>query len=75
MKKSHERQIIEKAERPLDHHALMAGIESITVMQLADTIRTALRALARLEDFRTAVAAQLFRTATDLQDIAERNDR
>jgi hypothetical protein len=75
MKKSHERQIIEKAERALDHLALMAGIESITVMQLADTIRTALRALARLEDFRTAVAAQLFRTATDLQDIAERNDR
>ena len=75
MKRSHERQIIEAAERALDHLALMAGIESITVMQLADTIRTALRALARLEDFRTAVAAQLFRTATDLQDIAERNDR
>ena len=75
MKESHERQIIEAAERALDHLALMAGVESVAVMQLADTIRTALRALARLEDFRTAVAAQLFRTATDLQDIAERNDR
>ena len=75
MKKSHERQIIEKAERALDHLALMAGIESITVMQLADTVRTALRALSSLEDFRVAIAAQLFRTATDLQDIAERNDR
>ena len=61
MKRSHERQIIEAAERALDH--------------LADTVRTALRALSSLEDFRVAIAAQLFRTATDLQDIAERNDR
>jgi hypothetical protein len=75
MKESHERQIIEAAERALDHLALMAGVESVAVMQLADTIRTALRALARLEDFRAGIAAQLFHTATELEDIAERNDR
>jgi hypothetical protein len=78
MKRSHERQIIEAAERALDFLAAFHDVsdpEHLAVEHQIEAIKNALIALSRLEEFRAGIAAQLFHVASDLQDIAERNDR